>query len=308
MTKYAANPRVSYRKLAFTLVELLVVIGIIAILVGILLPTLGRARASARSLQCMSNLRSLGQAVHMYVNANKQSLPWGEYQSTVPNSNTRWYMLLQNTLASKYGTTWGDAFATSAAAAKIRELFMCPEAPGYSLNRSTNGAIHYMCHPRLMPDTTLPGHPFGTPSGTVNERPYKMPKIRRASEVALLFDGPLVLNGENWQVLWDVAVANQMDGQGAWAAEHFTDVYSTPGKSPDDSVSMRPIAGVGTAGPPNSDGGGNVQNIRFRHMKDAKANALMVDGHVETFTYNPKKAVDDKSVTDFKRKNLYVNP
>jgi prepilin-type N-terminal cleavage/methylation domain-containing protein len=59
----------------FTLVELLVVIGIIALLVAILIPALNAARERASRVKCMSNLRQVGQALYVYYNDNRNKYP-----------------------------------------------------------------------------------------------------------------------------------------------------------------------------------------------------------------------------------------
>ena len=62
---------------AFTLVELLVVIGIIAVLISILLPALNKVRSQARMTKCATNLRTISQLLGIYCSENKGSYPWG---------------------------------------------------------------------------------------------------------------------------------------------------------------------------------------------------------------------------------------
>ncbi|MGC4030133.1 MAG: prepilin-type N-terminal cleavage/methylation domain-containing protein [Tepidisphaeraceae bacterium] len=91
------------RHAGFTLVELLVVIGIIGLLISILLPTLGRARDSAKRIVCQSNMRTLGQCLSMYALENKGRGLFGAYSVRPPTGYTTasayWFGL-------QMGTPW----------------------------------------------------------------------------------------------------------------------------------------------------------------------------------------------------------
>jgi prepilin-type N-terminal cleavage/methylation domain-containing protein/prepilin-type processing-associated H-X9-DG protein len=92
----------------FTLVELLVVIGIIALLISILLPALGSAQESARSISCLSQLRQVGMAASQYVLANKGYLPPSHYYSIAnPQNNISYFDIMDDVLPKQSaGKIW----------------------------------------------------------------------------------------------------------------------------------------------------------------------------------------------------------
>lgn len=78
---------------AFTLIELLVVVAIIAVLMAILLPSLGRAREQAKTVKCAANLKQIGAAMYSYASENNGKLPPGKRTPTNTDKDTFFGML-----------------------------------------------------------------------------------------------------------------------------------------------------------------------------------------------------------------------
>jgi len=178
---------------AFTLVELLVVVGIIAVMIGILLPALNKARQAAMSVTCMARLRELSNATHIYVTENRGCLPPIWIGSATNYTFPSWYggPTIFPAISSAAG---GDVHVGSTASnisylGKYMEKgydfrhYVCPTLEGSVLNsRLGTMTFGYNRYIGGAPDSwaSLPG------TGTWRDsKPYKIAQIQQSSSYAL---------------------------------------------------------------------------------------------------------------------------
>ncbi|MDQ7013032.1 MAG: prepilin-type N-terminal cleavage/methylation domain-containing protein [Planctomycetota bacterium] len=181
----AAGPR--GRRLGFTLIELLVVIAILALLIGILLPALGKARAAARTAGNLVNLRSIGQGLVMYTDANAGALmslrlPPGQTHEASGRPRARWHWVIGEYVGMPYTPSnaeeYDDFLNTDDFDRLDNEVFIDPShSPSDFVSKKTgevqvlrNGSYGYNYH--YLGNTRLEG-----PDGGFANYPVRMSKI-----------------------------------------------------------------------------------------------------------------------------------
>lgn len=216
-------------KRGFTLVELLVVIGIIAVLVGILLPVLGRVRGQANTVACAAQLRGHMQGLLTYAAENRGTMPWGFAWQRAAVSTATGGPTGAPLAASSFGTVsgnpWAPAFSwnkvisdmsTKAASSGLYPLsastaniglnaaFQCPEVrndPNFvgSLN-------HYGFHQVVLPNQSFEITP-NTPTNFRLGSGYSSASVEGGTLNSI---GPAKLGQLNSDtaVLWDTFITN----------------------------------------------------------------------------------------------------
>ena len=129
---------------AFTLIELLVVIAIIAIIASLLLPAFSKAKATARTSACQSNLRQWGLGASMYFDDHNNILPredavdgFNQWELTIERTNQNvWYNCIPRQIGQRAVADYAANLATKESFYSANNLFLCP-AGNYRGRNST---------------------------------------------------------------------------------------------------------------------------------------------------------------------------
>lgn len=197
---------------AFTLVELLVVIGIIALLIGILLPVLGRARAAANVLKCAANLQQIGVGINVYVTQNKGKMPliWDRHWTQpaipgLPNGGRGWTM---------FGYLYSYAripMHVFRCPSDVRDNFKITEEAFYMpLDSEINGVPPFGYMVMLInfggAKRRVPWSVSVDDTRCINKGPLDTGRLRRSSQLMLVWDGNVAFftyGGSAANVFWN---------------------------------------------------------------------------------------------------------
>jgi len=215
--------QVQRHRKGFTLVELLVVVGIIALLISILLPALARARQNAQMVSCLARIKQLSLASLMYANENKGYLPpvstSGQLGGSYGANNLVWPVW------GSYGyiTPYLSPVGLTNTMTGVLDMFVCPSLIGNPGYQPTGICWSYRYHRQLGGDDSQRALEIGVTSNYIFV-PWKLAQITDASDTALLTDGNLQTNtpptAGNITVTWDGGSEGHAAGQNYQSASY----------------------------------------------------------------------------------------
>lgn len=198
--KQAARRKPCPTKAAFTLLELLIVIGIIGILAGLLLPVLSRAKEKGRQAVCLSNQKQVAMAFHLYLEEQKEQFP-------APGSQMLYGPLSEDWLHWQ----WNRDIAKSAIApyagdqTTLKKLFRCPtdsKAADLAYTQPSQlggyGFSYAMTALRLTNDINA-GLALAWDRNTGRRYPFMLAQVKNpASKIVFVEEDRLTLNDARW--------------------------------------------------------------------------------------------------------------
>jgi prepilin-type N-terminal cleavage/methylation domain-containing protein/prepilin-type processing-associated H-X9-DG protein len=172
ISSFRSRRRLGFR--GFTLIELLVVIAIIAILASLLLPALARAKRKAEQTQCLSNLKQVGIAIHLYVDDNEGTLPGPCLGGVQANYSAATQWELANYLATHLSYP-----APSGPERKIKTL-VCPGFDRERIDIPAQPTKPYIQNRSVDPTPGSDVKPFGYPNPPgPRQEPLKISDIEK---------------------------------------------------------------------------------------------------------------------------------
>lgn len=180
------NPPVPRR--GFTLVELLVVIGIVALLISLLIPALNKAREGANRAACLSNMRQIHQSLSMYAGENRMYVPIG-YRDGDPIGQKQFNSMVYSG-TTKRNVLWG--ILLQAGYLKTPGIFFCPAERDPSREQGTD-LNPWPPGPENVSIKNVQAGYGGRPDWAVPDdptfwTPYTLPKIKDFHRKAMIAD------------------------------------------------------------------------------------------------------------------------